>query len=267
MDARIQQALDDDTISSLRGQGPILLNVAASFASAQREARHRHESLEARVEALEGRLASGRREVLFEMRHGSEPGAAADRPAARVVNTAKLEAAGDDVRLNLGCGDIPLDQFINVDARELDGVDVVADVLSLPFEKGSVSAIHSAHLLEHFPHEELRRSVLPYWLSLLRPGGAFTAIVPDPETMLAEYVAGRMPFEDLRRVTYGDQEYGGNFHFNMFSQQSLCQILRDAGFSDVTLIDCGRQNGICYEMEVRATKPVRSESPAGASTQ
>src|SRR6266480_6515730 len=67
MDMRVQHVLDDETISYLRGQGPVLLNLAASFAGAQREARHRHESLEARVAALENRLISVRREILFEM--------------------------------------------------------------------------------------------------------------------------------------------------------------------------------------------------------
>jgi predicted SAM-dependent methyltransferase len=261
IDMRVQHVLDDESISYLRGQGPVLLNLAASFAGAQREAKHRDESLEARVAALENRLISVRREILFEMKHRPDPGVAEEAPEARIVNASKLEEAGDDVRLNLGCGHIPLEEFINVDSREMDGVDVVADVLSLPFEPDTVSAIHSAHLLEHFPLEDLTRSALPHWFSLLRPGGSFIAIVPDPATMMAEYVAGRMPFEDLRRVTYGDQEYGGNFHFNMFSHQSLCEILRQAGFSDVTLVESGRRNGICYEMEVRATKPVRNEAP------
>ena len=33
-----------------------------------------------------------------------------------------------------------------------------------------MSEIYSAHLLEHFPEEELSRELLPYWYSLLRPG-------------------------------------------------------------------------------------------------
>lgn len=38
------------------------------------------------------------------------------------------------IRLNLGCGHIPVKGYINVDARDLPGVDVVADISSLPLK-------------------------------------------------------------------------------------------------------------------------------------
>jgi SAM-dependent methyltransferase len=173
----------------------------------------------------------------------------------RVVDTARLQAAGDDIRLNLGCGHIPLQGYVNVDVREVPGVDVVAEVGRLPFQPGEVAEIRSAHMLEHFPVEELTRSLLPYWYSLLRPGGLFVAVVPDADTMLAEHAAGRLSFDELREVTFGGQEYEGDFHFNMFSHTSLCELLEKVGFSDVELREAGRRNGICYEMEVVARKP------------
>ena len=45
--------------------------------------------------------------------------------------------------------------------RDLPGVDVVAKAGDLPFEPGSVDEIYSAHLLEHFPQEAMRRRLLP----------------------------------------------------------------------------------------------------------
>jgi hypothetical protein len=118
-----------------------------------------------------------------------------------------------------------------------------------------VAVIHSAHLLEHFPLEETRRRLLPYWFHLLQPGGTFTVIVPDGETMLAEHAAGRLSFEELRLVVFGDQEYDGDFHFNMFSKTSLSNLLGDAGFTDVCVVEEGRRNGVCYEMEFSARRP------------
>jgi hypothetical protein len=244
---------------------PVLLNLASSFATSQREAKHALMVLESRVADTEKWLEFVRREISFEMKRGRGGEGPLQSIEPRIVNQAKLGSLGSGgARLNLGCGQIPLEGFINVDARELDGVDVVADVHALPFEAASLAAIRSAHLIEHFPAEELKRTLLPYWFSLLRPGGEFSAIVPDAETMLAEYAAGRFSFDDLRQATYGGQDYEGNFHFNMFSRVSVCESLREVGFEDVNVVAVGRRNGICYEMEIHARKPIMIPSNNGA---
>jgi hypothetical protein len=212
-----------------------------------------------RLAQLERRVEFVRKEILFETRYAGESrGMTAESPreitAPEIVAPEKL-ADGADIRLNLGCGHIAVEGYLNVDGRPLDGVDIVAEVGNLPFEPGTVGVIRSAHLLEHFPLEELRRRLLPYWGELLQPGGTFIAIVPDAETMLAEHAAGRLTFEELRLVTFGDQEYDGDFHFNMFSKASLTELLSSAGFTDVRVIEEGRRNGLCYEMELSAQRP------------
>ena len=60
-------------------------------------------------------------------------------------------------------------------------------------EPGTLRELRSSHLLEHFPQEELRRRLLPYWFSLLAPGGRFTAIVPDGEAMVGTMPMVPMP--------------------------------------------------------------------------
>jgi hypothetical protein len=207
--------------------------------------------LAARSENLGNRLEFIRKELLFELRYGRRPGeGGAEVVEPRVLNPAKLTSMGGAVRINLGAGHVAKPEYLNVDARELEGIDVVADVRNLPFEKGSLAEIYSAHLLEHFPLEELRSVLLPYWVSLLAEGGQFVAVVPDMETMIAEYAAGRLTFEELREVTYGTQEYEGDFHFNGFSKASLCELLEAAGLSDTRVQASARRNGLCYEMEV-----------------
>jgi SAM-dependent methyltransferase len=223
---------------------------AGGTASAHRAA------IEERIGGVEARLEFVRNELMFELRYGGA--SRGFTPAAaepRILNPGKLAASRDDVRLNLGCGHIPLESHLNVDGRELPGVDIVADVGRLPFEPATVDEIFSAHLLEHFPVEELKRSLMPYWVSLLRPGGRFRAVVPDTEAMISSYHAGEMSFGDLRMVTFGGQEYDGDFHFNMFSRDSLRSCLRDAGLVDVEMVAAKRRNGLCFEMEVVGRKP------------
>jgi hypothetical protein len=209
----------------------------------------------AHTQALSHRLEFVRKEILLELRYalgGIHPDAEVE---GTIVNPTKLAEMGDEIRLNIGAGHLGKPEYLNVDARPLDGIDVVADVRSLPFGEGSVAELFSAHVLEHFPVEELRRVLLPYWVSMLRPGGAFVAVVPDLETMIAEYSAGRLPFEELREVTYGSQEYEGDFHFNGFSQASIQTLFEEAGLRDVAVRASGRRNGMCYEMEVAGVRP------------
>lgn len=206
---------------------------------------------------LLGRVEFVRRELLFEMRYAAAPASDAEQIEARqeIVNPKKLAASRKGVlKLNLGCGHIALDGYINIDRRKLPGVDVVAEVDDLPFKQGEVDEIFSAHLLEHFPQEQLRRQLLPYYFSLLKEGGVFRAVVPDAEAMIQKYTEGEYPYDDLREVLYGAQDYEGDFHFNMFTPRSLKKLLLESGYSDVKIVSRGRVNGKCLELEMHSTK-------------
>src|ERR1039457_4421088 len=234
---------------------PLILNAIQSQNATIRADARPEERLVELAQAVLERFQFVRNELFYELRYGNHERQLEAALEPRVLNPAKLEAARGALRLNLGCGHVVRPEYINLDARPLDDVDVVADVRDLPFEPGSVAEISSAHLLEHFPVEELRRTVLPHWVSRLAPGGRFIAVVPDAQTMLAEYAAGRFSFDDLREVTFGDQEYEGDFHHNMFTTESLSTLLEDAGLEHIAVTAVGRRNGVCYEMEIVAGKP------------
>lgn len=215
---------------------------------------------DASIRAIWERIEFVRREILFEMAHGDRSSArtnSTSRIKARIIATEKvaMTQANGSLRLNLGCGHIALPDYVNVDRRDLPGVDVVAEVGDLPFEPGSVREIFSAHLVEHFPQEEMRRRLLPYWHSLLRPGATFRAITPDAATMLAEAGTGTYPFEDFREVAFGAQDYDGDYHYNLFTAESLRRLLLEAGFDDIQVPFVGRRNGKCFEFEIVAMRP------------
>lgn len=222
-------------------------------------AHDRLNGLDDSVRYLMGRVEFVRRELMFEMRYGaSSPGEHDDELKAKteIISTDKVAAAANDgcLRLNLGCGHIALDGYLNVDRRALPGVDIVSEVDELPFKSGELTEIFSAHLLEHFPQEQLVRELLPYWCGLLKPGGEFHAVVPDAQAMIKNYVDGGYPYAYLREVTFGGQDYDGDFHFNMFTPDSLSAILKDVGFVDISVIETGRRNGNCYEFEISAKR-------------
>jgi len=201
------------------------------------------------VRNLESRLETVRSELLYELRYGRRGETKQETPEKAVLSPEKLSGS---VRLNLGCGHVPLAGFVNVDMRGLPGVDIVAPIDDIPVRPGTVVEIFSSHLLEHFPQEELRRSLLPYWASLLAPGGLFRAVVPDGEAMLAKAADGSYPFYDFREVLFGSQDYTGDFHYNMFTPASLSDLLVEAGFGEITVPAKGRRNGRCYEFEIQA---------------
>ena len=194
-----------------------------------------------------------RSELLFEIRYGQVKPSDDAAPIAPVVKV-DLENLARPLRVNLGCGHRPIAGYVNLDGRDLPGVDVVADVHNLPFADGTIDEFFSSHFLEHFPQEEVVRILLPSLRQKLAAGGRLRAVVPDIEAMMRGYIAGDVAYDDLREVTYGAQDYSGDFHYNMYTPESLTTILERAGFGSVTVPARGRVNGRSLEFEIEAVR-------------
>ncbi len=203
---------------------------------------------------LEQRIEFVCRKIMNEFGFGKKYAAPAVEKTARILSPDKVDRARfDGIRLNLGCGAVALDGYINVDQRDLPGIDIVSDAGNLPFETSSLREIFSAHLLERFPQEHLRR-LLSYWRSLLAPDGTFRAVVPDGEAMLAAIASGTYPFEQFRETLFGEHEREGDLHLNLLTPDSLSRLLAEAGFSKIAVPVKGRRNGECFEFEIRASQ-------------
>jgi len=210
----------------------------------------------ARVNELQDRLEFVREEIMFELR--LKTGTLKDKDSAKkietkIISSVKIDSPGPK-RINLGCGHVQPDGYINVDARELPGVDVVSGANELTFEDDSLDEIYTSHLIEHFTELELTHLIFPHWFIKLKPSGVLRLITPDANSMFKDYVEGNMSFEDLRKVTYGAQDYEGDFHYTMFTPESLKNMLLKIGFKEVLLIEDNRKNGLCREMEILAKK-------------
>jgi len=224
------------------------------------------EDLQAAQRNLEHRVEFVRREILYEFKYGwdarttgqfddNASSESAKEVPWKIKNHSKVADFAKELKLNLGCGLRPLADHINIDVRDLPDVDVVAAVDNLPFEENTVHLISSSHLIEHFPQERLVRRLLPYWKSLLCPGGAFHAIVPDCAAMIAHASSGELTFEEFREVIFGSQDYAGDYHYNALTPDSFSNLLREAGFEKIEIAAEGRRNGLCYEFEIKCFKP------------
>ena len=166
---------------------------------------------------------------------------------------ALVERSGGVLRVNVGAGEKPLDGYVNTDARELPGIDVVADVRRLPFEDGSLDELCSQHLVEHFRFHELRTVILPYWHRLLAPGGRLRVVCPDLAALVRSAAEADLSMDELAVAIFGLQDYTGDDHLAMYTADSLTEMLLDVGFTDVEVLATGRRNGGTYEMELVAT--------------
>jgi predicted SAM-dependent methyltransferase len=249
-----QLMMNNDTENIVKSVPVALRNFARRMGNNEGEKKQIAES----IGYLMGRIEFVRRELMYEMRYGAteiSEQTESVRSKSEVVSLEKLaEAKKSDLKVNLGCGHIPIQGYLNIDRRKLPGVDIVAEVDELPFNSGEIDEIYSSHLLEHFPQEQLKRVLLPYYCRLLKVGGEFRAVVPDAQAMINEYQKGELPYNDFREVLFGGQDYDGDFHFNMFTPASLSELLVEAGFEDVRIIDSNRRNGKCYEFEISAAK-------------
>jgi len=72
--------------------------------------------------------------------------------------------------------------------------------------------------------------------------------------MLAGASAGTYDFDDFREVVFGSQDYAGDYHFNLFTPDSMHRMLQEAGFADIEIPVAGRRNGKCFEFEISARR-------------
>ncbi len=170
-------------------------------------------------------------------------------PEPAVLDPRALEPGA---RVNLGCGEKPLEDYVNVDFRPLPGVAVVADVRALPFAPGSLAEVASHHLVEHFRQTHLEQVVLPHWRGLLRDDGVLRVVTPNLTVITEWFRVGRLTAQEFKAVLFGLQDYAGDDHFALYSPETLTEVVERAGFTAVELLETERPNGNSPEIELVA---------------
>ena len=145
--------------------------------------------------------------------------------------------------------------YVNIDARPLPGVHVVADVRNLPFEPGTVAEVLASHLISRFHSSEFIQRVLPCWYALLRPGGRLRIVCTNWQAALARHHEGKLSLERLHEITFGSEESAGNERLAMYMPMTLPSLLEKAGFVGCVVTVEERDNNGCPEMEVVGYRP------------
>lgn len=134
-----------------------------------------------------------------------------------------LTESRPNLKLNIGCGNVILPGYINMDSIALPGVDVVHDInqLPLPFEDDSVEDIQCISILEHVDWIPVLKDIH----RILCPGGKARIFVPhfsapdafrDP-THTRFFTAGTFDFF----VKGHKRDYYFDFHFSVVDHRII----------------------------------------------
>lgn len=146
-----------------------------------------------------------------------------------------------EIRLNLGSNDLRYPDFINVDIRDVPGVDVVDDVTVLSkFEDNSVDKIYAEAILEHFAPDRTL-DILRVWVRKLKQGGSILVMVPDGELIINRYKDGGT-WKDLLHPLFGNitlmrQWHGKDMelymHHTLYCKAMLKEEMELAGIENI----------------------------------
>ena len=144
------------------------------------------------------------------------------------------------MKLHLGCGNRHIRGFVNIDIQKTEAVDLVSNIMKLPYEENSIDLIYSCSALEHFGRNSnlnfFRNTswvdVIKYWYKLLKPGGKLYVSVPDFEAICLEYLKNKNIF-DIMGIAIGGQKNEEDLHGMLFDFNTLSDGLRSVGFSSI----------------------------------
>lgn len=136
----------------------------------------------------------------------------------------QLHKPAAPLRLNLGCGDSPLEGYENIDLKRGTGA------YPLDFPDASVDEVRASHLLEHFGWRGTTK-VLAEWVRVLKPGGLLRVAVPDLEKIASMYVNGQAG--QYQGWLCGTQDEPMDAHLAQFDWPLLTTLLRQAGLTGI----------------------------------
>jgi predicted SAM-dependent methyltransferase len=176
--------------------------------------------------------------------------------------------------LHLGCGNIHIDGFCNVDIVKSGAVDALDNIAILKrFPNNSAKEIYACHVLEHFGHDEIS-PILRRWYEVLEPGGTLRISVPDMDRIVEIYYSNMPHFKKSGTtpwigLIYGGQSNSYDFHKTGFNASWLGHLMEEVGFERPEeyphfphfipgLVDASVSNapfGKYFSLNLMATKP------------
>ena len=157
------------------------------------------------------------------------------------------------MKLNIGCCDLPLGGWTNIDNSASSHIrsDLTLDGTKLDdyFDANSVDEIYAGHFLEHlYPMEANKFIAMCY--SLLKPGGKLGVVTPDFRFIVDGYLKGDVRFTVPELInTYIFSYRQESVHRTIWDFDSMKNIFEVHGFKDITEIDRMNDERLAYPAE------------------
>lgn len=137
------------------------------------------------------------------------------------------------IKLNVGCGDDLLSDWINIDYYNPNAqVKMLAE--KLEYNDNYADEINASHIIEHFNYLKCL-DVLKEWNRVLKPGGIISIETPDMMEICKGFVDGP---EDYRVYLYSHffavpHDIPGQIHRFLFTEWALVGCMQQCGFKDM----------------------------------
>ena len=129
--------------------------------------------------------------------------------------------------INIGCGDHPLEGALNVDVRDLPLVDMVVDIVKLPFQDRSFENVHCSDVVEHLGHRDYFTAI-DECCRVCQDRLYLKTLALDK--LLEQYQVGAIDEDALVLLLYGGQDYPENTHQSIYPAPRILARLRTNGF-------------------------------------
>jgi hypothetical protein len=144
------------------------------------------------------------------------------------------------LKLHLGCGQVYLDGYVNIDfpltehtVQPKSVADQFADLTTLHYKAETIDEVRLHHTYEHFTRP-VALALLASWHSWLKIGGRLHIEVPDFDGT-AKLVLGRFTNDHDRKVglrhIFGSNEAPWATHYEGWSKERLIEIFSIFGFA------------------------------------
>ncbi len=163
------------------------------------------------------------------------------------ILTLKSMRNNKNIKLHIGCGQIKLQDWINIDV-ESGAADLVLDIRKgIPFKDGSAQLIYNEHFIEHLTYDE-GCTVINEFYRLLQKGGIIRIATPDLDYIVEKYLSDWRNQEWLSWPEYQNITSKGQMlnicmtwwgHHYIYNEEDLKSQLVNAGFSKITRLNWG----------------------------
>jgi len=156
-------------------------------------------------------------------------------------NQIEDERSGKRLKLHLGCGEVYLPGYVNIDLPQTEctvqqnrKADLYADITKLSYPSCSLDEVRLHHVFEHFDRV-MALHLLMEWYDWLKEGGKLVIETPDLERSLQAFLRTKDSVVQQRILRHlcGSHEAPWAIHCDMWYRAKFENVLRALGYSDL----------------------------------